>query len=376
MSVEHLYAASINLAIFIIVLILGKKDKRHSDYILLVWLIVLAANFTSFFLYEISGLNVENWKLLIFEFTESSIFLHGPVLFFYALSLTSISFTFKPKYFLHFLPFIIAIVILIIPIVRGISISPEFRNILLAGKMISVLIYVMTVLKILYTHKNSVEGIFSNTDEKYITWLSVIGWGVLSVWLTAVVSLILERFSYFESPHFGSLITNVNLSFLLFVLGYFGVKQPQLFVGSQQVTKIKSDSEGSKYSKSGLSPQDVSSIHQKVIKNISNEKLYLNPELTLFSLADKLQLRPNHLSQSINTVEGKNFFDFINYYRIEDVKKNLQSREKDHLTLLGIAFECGFNSKASFNRTFKKLEGQTPSEYKKLIVGWKNGAKQ
>jgi AraC-like DNA-binding protein len=101
---------------------------------------------------------------------------------------------------------------------------------------------------------------------------------------------------------------------------------------------------------------------------MTHEKPYLNPELNLYLLAERLNLLPNHLSQAINSVERKNFFDFVNHYRIQEVKKCLVSNEKEHLTLLGIAFECGFNSKTSFNRTFKKIVGLTPSEFRKKVL--------
>jgi len=98
-----------------------------------------------------------------------------------------------------------------------------------------------------------------------------------------------------------------------------------------------------------------------------NEKPYLNPDLNLYSLAKLLDIRPNHLSQIINSMEKKNFFDFVNEYRIHEVKKNLVQDDKKNLSLLGIAFESGFNSKASFNRAFRKIEGTTPSKYKEKL---------
>jgi len=67
----------------------------------------------------------------------------------------------------------------------------------------------------------------------------------------------------------------------------------------------------------------------------------------------------------INTMEQRNFFDFINYFRIEAVKQKITSKRYEHFTLPGIAFECGFNSKAAFNRAFKKITGVTPTEFKR-----------
>jgi len=91
---------------------------------------------------------------------------------------------------------------------------------------------------------------------------------------------------------------------------------------------------------------------------------YLNAGLTLRGLAEELDLHPNELSRIINCGTGKNFNDYINTYRVEDVKRKITDPAYDHITLLGIAFDCGFNSKTTFNRTFKALVGQSPAEYK------------
>ena len=95
----------------------------------------------------------------------------------------------------------------------------------------------------------------------------------------------------------------------------------------------------------------------------------MDEDLTLFNLAMIMQIHPNHLSQVINMNEQRNFFDFINYYRVEAVKENIVSKRHVNKTLLGIALECGFSSKAAFNRAFKKFTGQTPSEFKRLSDG-------
>ena len=96
---------------------------------------------------------------------------------------------------------------------------------------------------------------------------------------------------------------------------------------------------------------------------MTEKKIYTEPELTLNSLAKLLEVHPNHLSQVINSIEGKNFYDFINFYRIEEFKRLVIRPESKNYTLLSLAYECGFNSKTSFNRNFKKSTGLSPSEF-------------
>ena len=96
-------------------------------------------------------------------------------------------------------------------------------------------------------------------------------------------------------------------------------------------------------------------------------RYYQDPELSLSSLAEKLELGPHELSRIINTVLKKSFNDFINEYRVAEVAQKMQEPAYDHLTLLGIAYESGFNSQRTFNRVFKEMTGKTPVEYKNRL---------
>ncbi len=93
-------------------------------------------------------------------------------------------------------------------------------------------------------------------------------------------------------------------------------------------------------------------------------RFYQDAGLSLSSLAERLDLPPHELSRIVNTALKKSFSDFINEYRVRDVAQKMLDPAYDHITLLGIAFESGFNSKTSFNRTFKQLTGKSPAEYK------------
>jgi len=96
---------------------------------------------------------------------------------------------------------------------------------------------------------------------------------------------------------------------------------------------------------------------------METEKPYLEPKLTLSSLADELEISANHLSQVINQYEEKNFFDFVNSYRVEEYKERATDPAYQNFSILAIALDSGFNSKSSFNQVFKKFTGKTPSQY-------------
>lgn len=113
---------------------------------------------------------------------------------------------------------------------------------------------------------------------------------------------------------------------------------------------------------------EISLWKSRIEALIISEKLFQNPELTLSDLAQKLETNVAIVSKKINQGFLVNFNDFINNYRIEAVKKAFENNEHKKSTLLGIAFDCGFNSKATFNRAFKKNTGLSPKKYLEKLV--------
>jgi AraC-like DNA-binding protein len=269
--------------------------------------------------------------------------------------------------------------ILIIGILSG-QTPESTRNVLLILKMLSFLIYTLFVISLLKKHRRNVEKIFSNTEEKYLHWLRFLAIGILVIWSIGSVSMVLERAKLVSIPDYGGFFLNIAFMSFIFIMGYFGFYQSNVFLSTGIKSLPKKDVNElinviypedikfnlEKYKKSGLTPSKAHSLHAFLKELIIREKPYMNKDLTLFILADTLQIQPNHLSQIINMFEEKNFFDFINSYRVEEVKTYIQQKPESHLNLLGIAFECGFNSKSSFNRAFKKFTGQTPSEFNKI----------
>jgi AraC-like DNA-binding protein len=103
---------------------------------------------------------------------------------------------------------------------------------------------------------------------------------------------------------------------------------------------------------------------QELLGLMEREKPFTKNDLTLQELAEPLDLSPHNLSEVINTQLGKNFYDFVNSYRVAEVQRRLADPASDNLTLLAIGIEAGFNSKSSFNAVFKKHTAMTPSEYR------------
>jgi len=120
-----------------------------------------------------------------------------------------------------------------------------------------------------------------------------------------------------------------------------------------------------KYKTSALLPETIDQVLPRLTRLMEKEKVYLEPDLNLKKLSERIHIHYNHLSQIINERIGKSFNDYINYYRIEEAKKRLSNPAEDHKTVLEIAYDTGFYSKSVFNTAFKKFTGMTPSDFRK-----------
>jgi AraC-like DNA-binding protein/Flp pilus assembly protein TadD len=129
-----------------------------------------------------------------------------------------------------------------------------------------------------------------------------------------------------------------------------------------------SDFEKKKYKKSYLKKEEAQKYYTILEKYMADEKPFLQGNLTLRQLAEMIDLHPNYLSELLNEKIGKNFSEYINHYRVETFKGMAQEPKNAHLSLLGLAYESGFNSKTAFNTFFKKETGMTPKQYLKSVA--------
>lgn len=118
-----------------------------------------------------------------------------------------------------------------------------------------------------------------------------------------------------------------------------------------------------KYASSNLSHVDLQNILTQLETHIQTTQAYKNPQLKLAQLAEQTQIASHHISQCLNQLLDKNFFEYINTYRVEAVKQQLRDNAHQNFTLFAIASECGFNSQSSFYRIFKKITGETPKNF-------------
>jgi AraC-like DNA-binding protein len=159
------------------------------------------------------------------------------------------------------------------------------------------------------------------------------------------------------------------VAFWVFLLGYYSVRKTP-FYRSYPVTGMDTldddddeDDVVEKYEKTKLREEDIEPMKATLMKYLHEEKPYFNKNLSIGELAAAIDVQPYQLSQLINGTLGQTFFELINSLRVEEVQKRFLEPQYSRFTLPGIAMDCGFNSKASFNRIFKQITGLTPTEY-------------
>lgn len=382
-----LYLSGIIIAFFLSFLLFSKKHKTTADYVLATWIAITGFHLLTFYLMLTRQFTTYP-ALIAIGFALPLV--QGPFLFLYTLLQTS-SASFQKKHWLHFLPVVLSWLLFIefyfLPFgqkvevfnQKGRGFESAFRINLIAI-YVSGIVYIILSLNRLMRYRKNIVHQFSNTEKINFNWLLYLIIWMAVIWITVL-------FVQQDEWIFGA------AALFIVWLGYFGIRQVQVFTRQKQDTApqifIAEDSAvqkvvdsvapeqteeenqpvtfsvSGKYQKSALTEEDISDMHEKLKELLDRKKPYRNADLTLPELSGMLDIQPNHLSQVINSREKKNFYDLINEKRVEEFIRLLSKPGSKQYTLLSLAFECGFNSKASFNRNFKKYTGLSPRDYQK-----------
>lgn len=360
-------------ALFFAFLIIQKKKALH-DKVLICWLIYLGL-YTGIYALFSDKLFV-SFHLLSASFI-SLLLLHGPFLFLYISALTDSKSKFSREKLLHFIPFVLFNLFIIIA-----SFFPEFSerirldhvesghgtpflfNLFLILTVLSGPFYFVLSFRLFKKLDINIFNYFSSYENVNLNWLRKLVYIFGGIWtalmIFATVHHVFQMFSWIFCTHGLSL----SLSAFIILIGYYGLKQKEIFIQYPDRNSVSTAEPKAKYGGIILKESDTEYYVDKLKKFMTSGKPYLEANLSLPELANKLEMPSHHLSRVINEQFGMNFFDFINQYRIDEVKSKIGNPKYAHLSLLGIAFDSGFNTKSAFNRVFKKITGLTPSEYK------------
>lgn len=367
-------------AILVLVLIvyqLCNSKERQLPHILLIVIFV----FTLIIVFNFYA-DLHDIKLLFeisYLFEDGSRFLLGPLIFLYIKSLFEKREGFFRENYKHLLAYPIYSFIITAPVVFGLWFTqfnfdfPHLKILKLTQNLTGLkdvyfLAYTFLSLKLFSEYKVKMKSNYSSFSEKDFGWVKQMLWCAIVVISIDVLVMLLE--SYFDSFSWDSgYITVMALIFVIFYLGYYGLKQTKVFLpdfllAENQELKLGKD-KIDQFSK--LTKEEISELSSELTRILKEEKLYLKEDLTLGMLAEAMHFSEKRLSAFINQHMNTTFYDLVNKYRIASVKEKLRSSKYDNYTFLGIANESGFKSKSSFYRIFKKETGVSPAQFKKGV---------
>lgn len=355
------------LGIFVILLLNNKSVRKSRAN---AFLSVLLASLTfSIFHVQYAGEIIDHLAMHAYSLGDPTFLLIGPLLWFYVVELTGDRVTWSLANVLHFLPFLIVIFCSLTfqslfgetALVGFLNAHPRLRFTLFwVLVVIQFSGYQVLVHRRWRNYQQVIKQEVSNTENVSISWVRFFMAVFLVVNLTflfglfAVIHLDIMRWVW------GS--AGLILSLSIFALGYKGILQREIFYFNSDLPVKPVEP---KPAKDGAYDR---ALLDKLRVFMLDKKPFLDPELSLSGLAKQIGLSRNQLSQLINEGQGENFYDFVNKYRVEEVKRLMADPQKQNYNLLGMALEAGFKSKSTFNLIFKRFTGLTPTEYKKNIT--------
>lgn len=339
------------------------------------------------------------YRNILFYTPFQHLFFMGPVIFFYVQSLLNPHFRFGRKHWVHFLPgllylvysavaFLVDRVVLNRPVFLADGIDPDFATWYQVAGHFAMLVYFLLSLRYYRLFRRLMMHVISYADRMTFFWVRdfLIAFLLMLVLRCGflITSLFVDR-DYWSSWWY----------FLLFAIIFYyiaitghsnSVKARIPFISNlrtsrtvlvlspsrplhlpapaeEELVEIEIVDSPTREEEDEL----VTLWKPRLMAVMKDEKMYENQELSLPVLAARLDTNTMTLSKTINRGFGQNFNDFVNQFRIDAVKARLDQGEFTRQTLVGIAYDCGFNSKATFNRAFKKVTGITPSEYLKQV---------
>ncbi|MBK8394182.1 MAG: helix-turn-helix transcriptional regulator [Leptospiraceae bacterium] len=390
LSFPVLFTFAVPHAIFTVLFLLSKEDSKIHDILASIWIILLTLPIIQRFLL----MQFEPFRIGIFFNSIVYPLTYGPMGYLYVKSLVEKNQNFSKYYLLHFLPILVFVIILSIlpksfhpnhphhhpPIFLNSSDKPDFlltAFIIDGCNLISMFTYSILILQILKKHDNTVENYFSTiTSRQNLNWMKWVIWIFIILFTWNSVSPAIFKFIFHNleikwvHPFEFKLIHSSIFIFFSYLLSFFTIRQSTIYQSKPfEIPQPKLEqTKEEKYIRSGLKDEDSKKIVNTLLDYMEKTKPYLKEDLRIRDIADELKINLNYLSQTLNEEIQKNFYQFVNEYRIKEVQKRLEDPKYKNYPLMRIALDCGFNSKSSFNSTFRRFTNISPTEYRKSIL--------
>lgn len=357
---------------FLLAIILATTErlKKKSNYFLALLLCSLALlNFVSIMEMRPSGI-----RSLFSNYHPFFIVnLIPPSLYFFIKYLTYPNYKWKTTDYLFFLPVTIEFLLRLYKFsfyATGDLLSESVRDsynfwgntLELFGAIFSLVVSLKSI-RSLKEYETNLRANYSEVETRSLSWLRnilIAGLLLTFIWLIVTIS----DYGFLPFNETLAQISLLGLSALIYWVGYSMIIRQELLetpIFAISNAKVASVSETTELS------IKADEYYKQLINLMTLDKVYQDSNLNMTILSEKTGLSNSYLSQIINQKEGKNFFDFINGYRVKDVQEKIIDPKFEHYTILAIAQEAGFKSKSTFNNFFKKTTGKTPSEYRKQV---------
>lgn len=307
------------------------------------------------------------WEPNLLFLGSAAYWLEGPLLYFYVSAVLYRGFQFRLAQLIHLIPLGIAASLLLwqyycLPATTKQSLMSDLDLMwspvmvwLVSLRNISIIIYGGWCLWVLSQYRKLLQETYANLEHRERRWLSwfVSGFVALASW-SLVVHIIGAKLTPATANLLG-IFTNYFTFFFVNSLVFSSIRYAHLFDGINKEQPVIGET-----STPSFKPEQVA----RVTTYLAQEKPFLDANINMEILAKRLSLPERTFSRILNQHFGKNFFEFINAYRVEEAKRLLVMPEKQHLTMLDVLAEAGFSSKSTFNAIFKQQTGQTPSAYR------------
>ncbi|MGI9551865.1 MAG: helix-turn-helix domain-containing protein [Aurantibacter sp.] len=357
--VQLLVITSIANSLLYALLILFKKENRNANYFLALLLISLSLTFTPYLLNS----ELFNKHLWLSWMPFSLSYWIGPSLYFYIKSLTNPHFRFSRHHLWHFsliiLNYLHSIYHLIVTDGFPYPFFHYAAEFLEFAVIFSILIYAHLSYKELSNYNQSILNQLSTIEHLHLQWIKNLI-KVLVVLFSSIALYLIFSNEVLEKRFPGGVFVTYKNAFLIlyaivmYWLSIGGYRQTQTI--NNPINLARSEKTGS-----------TNDLLNTFLHEMAQEKYYLDSLLSLKSLSKQIGLSEKEISTILNSTLNKNFYTFINEYRVEEVKRKLANKKNDHLKIISLAYDSGFNSKATFHRIFKQFTGLSPREYRKKL---------
>jgi len=364
---KYLFVICGVFAALLFLLLLRKKDRQNEHLFLAAIFFLITIN--SFYVFQFYRSDDFFYVPFFSELNYAIPLLYGPLFWLYTKALTTANYKLNFKNCWHFFPFIIFFLILISPLLFGVQLLESDHVGYPFIKLLITPFYLIGVLIILKNYRKDLLNSYSYEQEVNLMWLSWITVGAIALWILALSGYIYNSVTEAHKTLLYDFYVLSFLSIYLFGLTYVAITKTDIFKASDENNtpkKIQAPTIIESLKDSQTAQEESSELsHLKSV--MLNKKPYLDPLLSIGKLSTICNIPQYKISKILNTQLNQSFYDFVNGYRVDDVKIRLANGEANDFSILGVAQEAGFNSKASFNRVFKKKEGMTPSEYLKTL---------